>query len=486
MPPAPAAPTSAPAAVAAPRDERAELRAFVDSMAGAPEFRSAQWGILVVDPVSGDTLVSRNADKLFVPASNMKLVTSAVGLAQLGPAFRWSTTLLARGPVRGGVLDGDLVVRGDGDPSLSTHLRGDALAPLRDLADSLRAHGVSRVRGRVIAAPSPFPDAPLGYGWEWEDLDEPYGAGVDALYFNEGFTEIVVQPGARAGAPARAVTRPASRYPALDVRALTVARMATPGDTTAGRTRLSVAWDSTRSRALVGGTIAVGDSAVLQLAFRDQTAAFLAAFGEALDARGIRVDGARRDSSARLDSIVALSSPTLAEVLPYLAKPSQNQIAELVFKTVGRHATGVGSADSAAAVVSRQLLAWGAQADGFAVHDGSGLSRHDFVSPRTLVLVLDAMRRHPAFRAYYDALPVAGVDGTLEKRMRGTAAEGNVHAKTGYVDKARSLSGYVTTASGRVLLFSALCNNYVVPTRAVERVQDALAARLASLRLPRA
>jgi D-alanyl-D-alanine carboxypeptidase/D-alanyl-D-alanine-endopeptidase (penicillin-binding protein 4) len=476
----------APTRVDERRDERAELRALVDSMTGAPEFRSAQWGILVVDPVRGDTLVSRNADKLFVPASNMKLVTTAVGLAQLGPAFRWSTTLLARGPVHAGVLDGDLVVRGDGDPSLSTHLRGDALAPLRDLADSLRAHGVTRVRGRVVAAPSPFPDAPLGYGWEWEDLSEPYGAGVDALYFNEGFTEIVVKGGARAGVAPRVATQPASRYPALDVRAVTVARVPDPADSMAGRTRLSAAWDSARSRVLVAGTIAAGDSALLQLAFRDQTAAFLAAFGEALAARGIRVEGARRDTTARADSVVALASPTLAEVLPYLAKPSQNQIAELLFKTVGRHATGVGSADSAAAVVSRQLLAWGAQPDGFAVHDGSGLSRHDFVSPRTLVLVLDAMRRHHDFRSYYDALPVAGVDGTLEKRMRGTPAEGNVHAKTGYVDKARSLSGYVTTADGRTLLFSALCNNYVVPTRAVERVQDALAARLASLRLPRA
>jgi len=458
----------------------------VDSAAGAPEFRSAQWGILVVDPETGDTLVSRNADKLFVPASNMKLVTTAVGLAQLGPSFRWSTTLLARGPVRGGVLDGDLVVRGEGDPSFSTHLRGDALAPLRDLADSLRAHGITRVRGRVVAAPSPFTDAPLGYGWEWEDLDEPYGAGVDALYFNEGFTEILVKAGTRSGAAPSAATRPAERYPVLDLRAVTVARVATPGDSTAGRTRLTVAWDSSRSRVLVGGTIAVGDSAVLQLAFRDQTAAFLAAFGEALAARGVRVDGARRDSTARADSIVALASPTLAEVLPYLAKPSQNQIAELLFKTVGQRATGVGRADSAAAVVTRQLLAWGAQPDGFAVHDGSGLSRHDFVSPRTLAVVLDAMRRRPDFRAYDDALPVAGVDGTLEKRMRGTPAEGNVHAKTGYVDKARSLSGYVTTADGRLLIFSALCNNYVVPTREVERVQDALAARLAALRLPRA
>jgi D-alanyl-D-alanine carboxypeptidase/D-alanyl-D-alanine-endopeptidase (penicillin-binding protein 4) len=165
-------------------------------------------------------------------------------------------------------------------------------------------------------------------------------------------------------------------------------------------------------------------------------------------------------------------------------KPSQNQIGELLFKSIARKATGVGRADSAQQVVGRQLREWGAEADGFAVRDGSGLSRHDYVSPRTLVRVLDAMRRHPDFRVFYDALPVAGVDGTIGQRMRGTPAQGNVHAKTGYIDKARSLSGYVTTADGRMLLFSALCNNYSVPTKAVERVQDALAIRLATLRLP--
>jgi D-alanyl-D-alanine carboxypeptidase/D-alanyl-D-alanine-endopeptidase (penicillin-binding protein 4) len=134
--------------------------------------------------------------------------------------------------------------------------------------------------------------------------------------------------------------------------------------------------------------------------------------------------------------------------------------------------------------VSAQLVAWGAEADGFAVRDGSGLSRHNFVSPRTLVKVLDAMRRHPDFRVFYDALPVAGVDGTLDTRLRGTPAAGNVRAKTGYVDKARSLSGYVTAADGRMLIFSLLCNNYSVPTKSVERVQDALAIRLATLKLP--
>jgi D-alanyl-D-alanine carboxypeptidase/D-alanyl-D-alanine-endopeptidase (penicillin-binding protein 4) len=176
-------------------------------------------------------------------------------------------------------------------------------------------------------------------------------------------------------------------------------------------------------------------------------------------------------------------SPPLREILPYFEKPSQNQIGELLFKTLGLAKTGVGTADSAQAIVSRQLLAWGAAPDGFAVRDGSGLSRHDFVSPRTIVHVLDAMRRSPDFQIFYDALPVAAVDGTIRNRMKGTPAAGNVHAKTGTLDKVRSLSGYVTTADGRTLLFSALANNFVVPTRRVDQLSDALGARLATLRL---
>jgi D-alanyl-D-alanine carboxypeptidase/D-alanyl-D-alanine-endopeptidase (penicillin-binding protein 4) len=481
----PRAPSPAVPAVATPKpDAVASLRSFIDSSVSAPEYRNAHWGILIVDPTRGDTLYTRNADKLFMPASNQKIITGSVAIAQLGPEFRWTTTLLARGPVRRGVLEGDLVVRGDGDPSISTSMRGDALAPLRDLADSLRARGITRIRGRVAAAPSPFTDAPLGYGWAWDDLDEPYGAGVDALYFNEGFTQILVRAGARPGDPVRATTRPASTFPHLLVRATTVARVVTAADSARPRPRLTAGYDSSHAGVLVGGTIAAGDTAVLELALRDHPAAYTAALREALRARGIAVDEARRDSTVPLDSLVALRSPPLRDVMRAFEKPSQNQIGELLFKTLALRATGVGRADSAQRVVEKQLVAWGAEPDGFAVRDGSGLSRHDYVSPRTLVKALDAMRRHPEFRVFYDALPIAGVDGTIDKRMRGTPAQGNVRAKTGYIDKARSLSGYVTTPDGQMLIFSMLCNNYTVPTATVNRVQDSVAARLASLRLP--
>jgi D-alanyl-D-alanine carboxypeptidase/D-alanyl-D-alanine-endopeptidase (penicillin-binding protein 4) len=473
---------SAPAAVA---PARAALRQFVDSLTESPDFRSAQWGVLVVDPGRGETLYARNADKLFMPASNMKLVTGSTAVVQLGLGYRWTTTLFARGPVRNGVLEGDLVVRGNGDPTISAHMYPlDALTPLRALAESLSARGITRIRGQLVAAPSPFVDAPLGYGWAWGDLDESYSAGVDALYFNEGFTEVVAYGGTKAGDPVRVVTRPLPSYPALIVRATTSARPAAGADSSAAAPSIQLSQDSSRAGVLVACTVAAGDSVVGEITFRDHPRAYLAALREALQGHGIAVFGATvGDATTKLDSLVSIQSASLREVLPFFEKPSQNQIGEILFKSLALKQTGVGRADSASQVVSRQLLAWGAAPDGFVVRDGSGLSRHDYVTPRTLVKVLDAIKKHPDFQTFYDALPIAGVDGTIKGRMKGTAAAGNVHAKTGTLDKARSLSGFVTTADGHMLLFSALCNNYVVPTRRVDQLSDALAIRLATLRL---
>lgn len=480
--PAPA-PRDSGARVAArsPVDERAMLRASIDSAVNAPKFDNAFWGILIVDPASGDTLYSRNAGKLFMPASNMKIITGSTALAQLGPDYSFRTTFAARGTVRDSTLRGDLLVFGRGDPTISDHMRKDAMIPLREIADSLRAHGIARVTGRIIAAGDAFPGPTLGFGWDWDDLDYDYGAGVDELNFNEGFATIIARGGKRPGAPVTVETRPARRSPPVRVTATTVAPPA-PG---APKLKPPVfRWDSISGGALVEGAIAVGDSTSDNVAFRVPDAAYVAALGEALRDRGIRLDGGvLRDTSAKADTLFATLSPPLRDILPALEKPSQNQIAEVLFKTLALERTGVGSADSARKVIERQLAAWGAKDGGYAIHDGSGLSRHDYVSPETLVRVLATIRGDTAFHVFYDALPIAGVDGTISNRMKGTPAEGNVHAKTGFVDKARSLSGYATTADGRTVIFSALCNNWTVPTSEVEAVQNMIAARLAGMRL---
>jgi D-alanyl-D-alanine carboxypeptidase/D-alanyl-D-alanine-endopeptidase (penicillin-binding protein 4) len=476
-------PVDSPAHIAPrpPRDERAELRASIDSAVNAPKFENAHWGVLIVDPASGDTLYSRNAGKLFMPASNMKIITGAAALARLGADYRYRTTFVARGPVRDSTLRGDLLVFGRGDPTISDHMRKDAMAPLREIADSLRAHGIARVAGRIVPAGDAFPGPTLGYGWDWDDLDYDYGAGVDELMFNEGFATVIARGGKRPGAPVTVETRPARRSPKVRVTATTVAA---PGGADPKLKAPTFRWDSIGGGALVEGTIAVGDSTSDNVAFRVPNASYADALGEALADRGVKVDGRTfRDTTPAGDTLFVTLSLPLREILPALEKPSQNQIAEALFKTLALEETGVGSADSARKVIERHLAAWGAKEGGYAIRDGSGLSRHDYVSPETLVRVLATIRGDSAFQVFYDALPIAGVDGTISNRMKGTPAEGNVHAKTGFVDKARSLSGYATTIDGRLVIFSALCNNWTVPTSEVEAVQNMIAARLAGMRL---
>jgi len=406
---------------------RSELRHEIDSLTSQPEFRNAQWGVLIVNPRTGDTLYSKNAGKLFMPASNMKIVTSAAALTLLGPEYQYRTTFLTDGEVRDSLLDGSLLVIGRGDPTVSDRMRGTATTVMDALADSLRAHGIRQISGSLARVGNAFPDSIYGYGWEWDDLGEYYGAGVDELIFNEGM------------APTKLRSLP----------------------------------DTVRDSLYSGPA-------------RNPAKAYLDALHDALVRKSIRIDGGVRDSilptPLKMDTLFVLVSPPLREILPALMKPSQNQIAEILLKTIGLERGGLGTADSARKIVGQQLLAWGVQPDGFVIRDGSGLSDQDLLTPETIVRVLDRIQRDTAFATYYNSMPIAGVDGTIHTRMKGTPAEGNVHAKTGMLAKARSLSGYVTTADGERLIFSILANNTTTPGSAVTRVADQIAASLAAYR----
>jgi D-alanyl-D-alanine carboxypeptidase/D-alanyl-D-alanine-endopeptidase (penicillin-binding protein 4) len=455
---------------------------LADSLLDDPMFRSMHWGVLVVDPESGDTLYSRSAGKLFVPASNTKLVTAAVALAQLGADFRYRTRVLGALPQQG-VVRGDLVVVGEGDPSFSDSLSGSAMAPLLALADSLRAKGVRRVSGRLVSGANTFPGDSLGAGWAWDDLDEEYAGAVDELTFNEGFAQITIIGGARPGAPVTVRRSPAASIP-------TIGRVdvSTTG-CCALRRGVRHRFDMRGARPVLHleGTVRPNDSLTINVALRNPNTTFLDAFAEALRSRGITVTGGVAvdtiGDTTGLTLLASRESPPLGAMLPAFQKPSQNQIGELYLRTLGRVKAAVGTADSGRAVVRRQLEAWGIDSSQAIIRDGSGLSRHNFISPQAVVRILDVMRRSPTFDAWYQSLPVGGVDGTIRERLRGTLVAGNVRAKTGTLDRVRSLSGYVTTADGQVLLFSMLANNHPVPTREVERVQDALLAHLAAMSL---
>ena len=463
-------------------DDRASLRHAIDSMLAAPETRSARWGVLIVDPERGDTLYSHDAGKLMVPASNQKILTAAVALDALGPDFRFATSYIASGQIRGGLLDGNLLVQGRGDPTVSDHVAGDAMLPLQAVADSVAARGVTRIRGRLLPVGNAFPDPTIGHAWEHDDLATSSGAAIDELLFNEGIAQVIVVAGANVGDTVAARTMPARTFPRLRVIATTSDSVGP--DSVA---RLSAVKDTLLGDVVVAGTIPLGDSTALTVAFRDPATAYLAALREAFSDRGIVVeDSAIAIDSSAMDTLFVMRSVPLSEILAAFLKPSQNQIGEVLFKTVALSLTDTGTARVARRLFGERLRAWGAAENGFLVWDGSGLSRQDLVSPETLIRVLDAMRRHQHFQTYYDAFPVAGVDGTLRTRMRGTAAEANARGKTGTLSNVRSLSGYVTTADGRLLLYSVLSNHYLVPTAYVSRVQDTIAVRLARLRELRA
>ena len=410
-----------------PTSPREELRTLIDSLTSQPEFRGGFWGVLVVNPRTGDTIYSKNAGKLFMPASNMKIVTSSAALTLLGPDYTYKTTFLVDGPVQDSLLDGDLIVIGRGDPTISDNMRGVATTVMDALADSIRAHGIRQITGRLARVGNAFPDSIHGYGWEWDDLGEYYAAGVDELIFNEGMAPTTPRP---------------------------------PPDT-------------------------VRDSAYSGPA-KDPATAYLNALNDALIRKGIILDAGVLDSilptPIKMDTLFTFTSLPMRNIIPALMKPSQNQIAEILLKTIGLERGGMGTADSARKIVGQLLLSWGVQQDGFVIRDGSGLSRHDMLTPETLVRVLDHIQQDTAFAVFYNALPIAGIDGTLENRMKGTPAEGNVRAKTGSISYARSLSGYVTTADGERLIFSMLANNWVTPSSVVTGIMDRIAVALAVFR----
>ena len=478
---------------------RAVLRHSIDSLVADPMFANSHLGLLIVEPLSGDTLYSHNAGKLFMPASNMKLLTSSTALVQLGAAYRFTTSFLASGQVVDGVLRGDLVVAGRGDPSVSDVMNtGDAMRPLRAAADSLSARGIREIAGSIVKGGNAFPDTTIGE-WDWTNLETTSGAAIDELMFNEGVARVTVYGGDKPGDTVRVVTGPSRTAPKVIAEFVTTdpatvpvpaARPGAPAGAAGrfGGSRSGMVRATTDMRGAVPivrlrGWVAPKDSVRTQIAIRDPASTWLQAFAEALADKGITVRGPIvRTPDATLDGLTPLftmTSAPLSDVLPRFLKPSQNQIGEILLRTVGLEKTGVGSADSGRRVVERQMLAFGADSNGFAVRDGSGLSRHDYVTPETFVKILDGMRKRDDFKIFYDALPIGGVDGTIGSRMRNTPAQGNVHAKTGTVDRSHSLTGYVTTADGKLLLFSFQHNNYTTNNTQVERVQDWIAAQLA-------
>ncbi|MCL5283670.1 MAG: D-alanyl-D-alanine carboxypeptidase/D-alanyl-D-alanine-endopeptidase [Armatimonadetes bacterium] len=437
-------------------------------------------GVMVQSLLDGQVYYRKNADADLMPASNLKLLVSAAALHWLGPAFRYQTQLLYTGKITSrGVLEGNLILKGSGDPSLST-------ADLIQLANRVKRDGIHQISGRIVLDNHIFDDRRIGYGWECDDLPYYYAAGIDGLNVNHNLMSVQVLPGRRADDPVRVLTKPLHTYFTVVNHAVTVQA----GDPS----HLVVTRKLGRDVLVVSGQLAMNLSPNLYrptvITVNNPTRYIGLLFRHILihdDVRGL-VNRSRNKPSFVIGTTPVGAKPlathysvALSRLLQLMNRPSDDFIAECLLKTVGTVVSHKGSDPSGIADEMSWFSTLELPVDQINVVDGSGLSRHDLVTPHFFCDLLSDMRFSSNVFTYVESLPVAGQSGTLKYRMHGTLAAGNCTAKTGSLDHVSTLSGYVTTKDGEPLCFSILLNNFLTSDRQAERLEDRVVEKLAEI-----
>jgi D-alanyl-D-alanine carboxypeptidase/D-alanyl-D-alanine-endopeptidase (penicillin-binding protein 4) len=438
-------------------------------------------GVDVYSLESKKILFQYNADFLFMPASNMKVVTTALALLRLGPDYRFTTKLL-REP------SGDLVLTGSGDPSLSGRVypytkdsgSGPPLRALEALADRAVSAGLTRVDGDIVGDDRLYPYAPYPPSWTEDDKIRDYGAPVSALTLNDNTITITVHPGVEAGDPAHISFSPAIEYYAVDNRVATVAR--------GGEAHIRISRVQNSRQLLLWGSIPAGHAAFGETLAVDDPALFAAeALYDALARRGVVITGKavarHRAVSDDYDpapgiELASRVSPPLVQLLQVTDKTSQNLHAELMLREVGRVTRFMGTREAGLEEMAAMLKEAGASANDARVEDGSGLARNVMVAPRLMTRVLSYLYQSKYRDAWISLFPVGGEDGTLKNRMCCTADAASIHAKTGTLSRAIALSGYAQSKTRGWVAFSIIVNSFTAPSPEIRRWIDKIALEL--------
>jgi D-alanyl-D-alanine carboxypeptidase/D-alanyl-D-alanine-endopeptidase (penicillin-binding protein 4) len=467
----------------------------------SPGLRQMHVGVLAVDAESGRTLFALDEEKKFVPASNQKILVTAAAMSMLGPDHRFRTEAWATGPIIDGRIDGDLVVVGSGDPTLSHRYWESGTAALEALADSLRARGVVGIEGALVIDVSAWDSATVGPTWEVEDLRYAYGSTGGAFAIDEGEIEVVLTAGASIDDPATVTWSPVGTEGFVRSEVTTA-----PADS-AGRV---VPHYLPESRLLVlGGEIEVGAVDTLRVAARDPVRQASAALAAAVEREGIEVrdgwrvrwandgsddagphgegDGSDGGGCAQRDLagcpgatlVAALESPRLVEIVEGILEPSQNWMTEQLIRALAAYFGEEGSwsvgVDLVEAFITEHVAV---DTLDVAARDGSGLSAYNLVTPRALVRVLRYMHDGPYAAQYRAALAEPGEEeSSLEERL--LDLEGHLWAKTGTISNVNSLSGYLVREDGREVVFSILTNGSGLPSSYVRSAIDDIVRTLA-------
>ena len=481
-----AQPSPTPRVTVAPAKTLQELQTRISEILAKPELSSAMVGLKVVSLDTGRTLFEENAGKLLRPASNMKLYTVAAALDRLSPDYRFSTSVFAGSrPDSAGVVRGDLTIYGRGDPSIAARFNnGDYFKAIDDLATRIVAAGVKRVEGDIVGDESYFVGPKYGAGWNWEDLTWYYGAEITPLTVNDNALDLFIKPGPAVGQPAVITTGPPDPLLTIVNKVVTSAKGI--------RRELSIHRGLGENSITITGTIPLEDRGYSGgIGISHPGLLFVYLLRSSLAQKGVVITGKSRTTgetslpplqtvttpavasasgSPFQNEIATLQSPPFSLIAAQTLKPSQNLYTELILRTLGKvtplppaatpSSLGQTSEELGIEAIKSFLKSAGLRPEGLNLDDGSGLSRNDMITAEASVQLLMFMNKHRHASVFRDALPVAGVDGTLRNRFRGTAAENNVRAKTGSLSSAASLGGYLTTAAGEKLAFSIMVNNY--------------------------
>jgi serine-type D-Ala-D-Ala carboxypeptidase/endopeptidase (penicillin-binding protein 4) len=442
-----------------------------------------EWGLLVVDAVTGETLYENNADKYFVPASNMKLLTTALALDTLGVDYRFRTTLETNGVLSAdGKLKGDLLLVGRGDPNLSNRkfpfdtkeeFDGPPEKALGEMADLLVARGVKEISGDIVGDDSYFPRERYPDGWEIDDMVWEYGAAISAIVVDDNTVTLTLTPGEKAGEAVQAAVEPTTPDFVLRNEVITTGAKE--------KEDLRLTREPGASTVVVSGTLPARSLLrKLVLAIQEPAEHAATLLARLLSERGVKMDGKTRaqhdpdPSEASRTVLVEHFSIRLGDAVKLVNKISQNLHTEVLLRTAARQ-SGRWSDPEDLLKFPRDFYAKiGIREDDVLQTDGSGLSRHDLVTPRAFVTLLQYAEKQKWFPEYYTSLPIAGVDGTLNERMKEAAIAGRIHAKTGSVAHVRTLSGFGETIGGRRLIFSFMSNNLEAKNHEVRDALDGL------------
>jgi D-alanyl-D-alanine carboxypeptidase/D-alanyl-D-alanine-endopeptidase (penicillin-binding protein 4) len=468
----------------------AELQQQLSAHLTQHKFDAALWGVKVVLLDSGKVIFEENPQKLFSPASNSKLYTVALALDRLGADYRIKTSLYAAAKPSAGVLQGDLVVFGRGDPTINARLHNnDIFAALEPLVAALTNAGVQRITGDLIGDDSYFRGPPYGSGWAWDDTESYYGAEISALTINDNSLQVSVKPGSKVGETCALTISPPTSYISFSNRTETA--------TNGVHRTISFYRPLEQNAIYASGRMPLEIPIFMDdVTVHNPAGLFISFFKEALMRHGIKVEGKlrtvnwleRQVDPIRIEKLVemgSVESPPLRDIAREIMKPSQNLYTDLLLAHVGeQHRTAQSAPNETSEELgirelNKFLAETGVKKGDVFFEEGSGLSRNNLTTPNATVALLQYMSRHKCADVYSNSLPIAGVDGTLRGRMKGTAAAGNVRAKTGTLRWANSLSGYVTTAAGERLLFSIMLNRDPEPSRVARADVDAIAVMLA-------